>query len=124
MQPHLLLNALNCLRKAISLTGAYTLTSAGCKKDFNKGMLPVAHIWSYMEEGNGVKHQDLEAIEKFKIASNPSSEFDVGRGSSPGHVLHPFLLALHTNLAADVAKLGVCRAHTGRGGGHWSLYRL
>jgi hypothetical protein len=31
----------------------------------------------------------------------------VGRGSSPGHVLHPFLLALHTNLAADVAKLGM-----------------
>ena len=40
----------------------------------------------------------------------------MGRGSSPGYVLHPFLLALHTNLAADVAKLGVCRART-RGGG-------
>jgi len=40
----------------------------------------------------------------------------VGRGSSPSHVLHPFLLALHTNLAADLAKLGVSRAHTG--GGH------
>jgi hypothetical protein len=38
----------------------------------------------------------------------------VGRGSSPGHVLHRFLLALHTNLAADVAKLGVwCCARTG-----------
>ena len=32
---------------------------------------------------------------------------------SPGHILHPFLLALHTNLAADVAKLGVSRAHAG-----------
>jgi len=55
--------------------------------------------------------------EKFRIASKLSSEFDVGRGSSPGHVLHRFLLALHTNLAADVAKLGVwCCARTG--GGH------
>ena len=74
-----------------------------------------------MEEGNRVKHQDLEAIsrllerEVFRIALNLSSEFDVGRGSSPGHVLHPFLLALHTNLAADVAKLGVRRARTPRG---------
>jgi hypothetical protein len=42
-----------------------------------------------------------------------SFEFDVGRGSSPGHVLHRFLLALYTNLAADVAKLGVCCARTG-----------
>ena len=44
-----------------------------------------------------------------------SFKIEVGRGSSPGHVLHPFLLALHTNLAADVAKLGVCvlRAHGG-----------
>ena len=37
----------------------------------------------------------------------------MGRGLSPSHVLHPFLLALHTNLAADVAKLGVRRAHIG-----------
>ena len=50
--------------------------------------------------------------EKFRIASNSSFQVEVGRGSSPGHVLHPFLLALHTNLAADVAKLGVCRART------------
>jgi len=48
----------------------------------------------------------------------------VGRGSSPGHVLHPFLLALYTNLAADVAKLGVCAARTQGGGGHWRSYRL
>ena len=61
--------------------------------------------------------------EEFRTASNPSSKFDVGRGSSPGHVLHPFLLALHTNLATDVAKLGVCRART-QGGGHWRGYRL
>ena len=39
----------------------------------------------------------------------------MGRGSSPGHVLHPFLLALHTNLAADVAKLGVVSRAHGRG---------
>ena len=37
----------------------------------------------------------------------------MGYGLSPGHALRPFLLALHTNLAADVAKLGVSRAHTG-----------
>ena len=40
----------------------------------------------------------------------------MGRGSSPGHVLHPFLLALYTNLATDEAKLGVYCART-RGGG-------
>jgi len=50
--------------------------------------------------------------EKFRIASKSSFEFDVGRGLSPGRVPRPFLLALHTNLAADVAKLGVSRAHT------------
>jgi len=33
--------------------------------------------------------------EKFRIASKSSSEFDVGRGSSPGHVLHPFLLRMY-----------------------------
>ena len=43
--------------------------------------------------------------EEFRIASRSSSELriQVGRGSSPGHVLHLFLLALHTNLAADVS---------------------
>ena len=47
----------------------------------------------------------------------------MGRGSSPGHVLHCFLLALHTNLAADEAKLGVwCCARTG--GGHRTWYKL
>ena len=60
--------------------------------------------------------------EKFRTALKSNSKFDVGCGLSPGHVLHPFLLALHTNLAADVAKLGVSRAHPG--GGHWSCYRL
>ena len=40
----------------------------------------------------------------------------MGRGLSPGHVLHCFLLALHTNLAADEAKLGVwCCARTVEG---------
>jgi hypothetical protein len=76
-------------------------------------VLPVAHIWSRIKEGDGVKHQDPEVIsqfgkgEKSRIASKLSSQLDVGRGSSPGHVLHHFLLALHANLAADVAKLGV-----------------
>ena len=41
----------------------------------------------------------------------------MGRGSNPGHVLHRFLLALYTNLAADVAKLGVLLRAPG-GGGH------
>ena len=35
-----------------------------------------------------------------------------GCDSSPGRVLHPLPLALHTNLAIDVAKLGVCVACT------------
>jgi hypothetical protein len=55
--------------------------------------------------------------EKFRIPSKSSSAFDMGLGSSTGHVLHLFLLALHTNLAADVAKLGVCRARPPGGGG-------
>jgi len=38
------------------------LTGAGCKKDFNKGVLPVTYIWSHIEEGNEVKHQDLEVM--------------------------------------------------------------
>lgn len=43
-----------------------------------------------------------------------SSELEVDRGSSPDHVPHPFMLALHTNLAADVAKFDVwCCARTG-----------
>ena len=95
------------------MTGAYTLTGAGCKKGFNKGVLPVTYIWSHIKEGDGVKHHDLEQISQLLVRERSSaqpqnqaqsSEFEVGRGSSPGHVLHPFLLALHTNLAADVAK--------------------
>jgi len=54
--------------------------------------------------------------EKFRTALNSSSQFNVARGSSPSHILHCFLLALHTNLAADEAKLGVwCCARTGGG---------
>jgi len=59
---------------------AYRLTGAGCKKDFNKGMLPVTYIWSHIKEGDGVKHQYLEVISqfgeggKFRIASKLSSE--------------------------------------------------
>ena len=52
--------------------------------------------------------------EKLRIASKSSSEFNAGRGLSPGHVLHP----------ADVAKLGVCRTRAHGGGGHWRCYRL
>jgi len=42
--------------------GAYTLTSASCKKDFNKGMLLVAYMRGHIKEGNKVKHHDLEQI--------------------------------------------------------------
>jgi hypothetical protein len=52
-QPYPLPNTLDCLRRAIGLTGAYRLTGAGCKKDFNKGVLLVAHIWSHIKEGDG-----------------------------------------------------------------------
>jgi len=37
--------------------GAYTLTSASYKKDFNRGILLVAHIRSHIKEGNKAKHQ-------------------------------------------------------------------
>ena len=66
--------------------GVYTLTGVGCKKDFNEGVLPVAHIWSHIKEGNGVKHQDLEVIlqfgsgEEFRIASKSSSELRIQGG--------------------------------------------
>jgi len=41
--------------------------------------------------------------EKFRIASKLSSELRIrcGRGLSPGHALHRFMLAPYTNLAAD-----------------------
>jgi len=74
-------------------------------------MLPVARIEPYRGRQWGKTPRSRGNIttfgkrEKYRMASNPSSEFDVGRGSSPGRVLHPFLLALHTNLAADVTQL-------------------
>jgi len=40
----------------------------------------------------------------------------MGRGLSPSRVLRLFLLALYTNLAINVAKLGVYRAPTLGGG--------
>jgi len=52
---------------------------------------------------------------KSRIASDLSSKFEVA-GPSQGHILHLFLLALHTNLAAGLAKLGVYRCAP-RGGG-------
>ena len=45
--------------------------------------------------------------EKFRIASKLNSKFDIGCGLSPNYILHCFLLALHTNLAIDEAKLGI-----------------
>ena len=73
-QPHLPPNTLNCLRGAISLMGAYTLTSAGYKKDFNKGVLPVAHIWSHIEEGSGVKHHNPEQISRLLVRERSSEQ--------------------------------------------------
>jgi len=67
VQPYLLPNTLNRLKRAIGLAGAYTFTGAGCKKDFNKGVLPVAHMWSHIKKGNGVKQQDLEAISRLLV---------------------------------------------------------
>jgi len=58
------------------------------------------------------KHQNLEVMlqfgEEFRIASKSSSELRIrgGPNSDPGHVLHPFLLAVHTNLAADGGATG------------------
>ena len=63
--------------------GAYTHTGAGYKKDFNKCVLPITHIWSHIKEGNGVKHQDLEVIlqfgreDEFRIASKSSLELRI-----------------------------------------------
>ena len=51
--------------------------------------------------------------EKLRIVLNLSFKFEVGRGLSRSHILHPFLLALYINLATDVAKLGVSRTHLG-----------
>jgi hypothetical protein len=53
VQPYLLPNTLDCLRRAVGLMGAYRLTGASCKKDFNKGVLLVAYIWSRVKEGDG-----------------------------------------------------------------------
>ena len=64
---------------------------------------------------SGIDITTFSEGEKFRIALKLSSEFDVGRGLSSGQVLHLFLLALYTNLAVDVAKLGVSRAYTGGG---------
>jgi len=44
-------------------------------------------------------------------------------GPSQGHTLHLFLLALHTNLAAGLAKLDIYRCALG-GGRSRSSYRL
>ena len=46
--------------------------------------------------------------EKFRIALKLSSELRIRCGPwLTGYVLHRFLLALYTNLAADEAKLGI-----------------
>ena len=51
---------------------------------------------------------------KLRIALDLSFKFEVA-GLSQGHILHLFLLALHTNLAAALAKLGVYRCAPGGG---------
>jgi len=62
------------------------LTSAGYKKDFNKGILLITHIWSHIKEDNGVKHQDPEVMlqfdrgEGFRMASKSSSELPIRGG--------------------------------------------
>ena len=63
---------LNYLRGVIGLMGIYTLTSAGCKKDFNKDILLVAYIWSHIKEGSGVKHYDLEQISRLLVRERSS----------------------------------------------------
>jgi len=68
---------------------------------------------SFITPRSGIDITTFGEGEEFRTVSNPSSQFKVGCGSSPGHALHPFLLALHTNLAADEAKLGVCCAYRG-----------
>ena len=66
--------------------GVYTLAGAGCKKDFNEGVLLVTYIWSHIKEGNGVKHQDLEVMsqfgerEEFSIALKSSLELRIRGG--------------------------------------------
>jgi len=50
---------------AIGLTGAYTLTGAGCKGVFSKGVLLVTRIWGCIGGGDRVKHQDLEVMSQF-----------------------------------------------------------
>ena len=47
---------LNYFRRVIGLIGVYIFTSTSYKKDFNKGILLIVYIWSYIEERNGVKH--------------------------------------------------------------------
>ena len=54
--------------------GVYTLTGAGCKKDFNKGMLPVVHMRGYIEESNKVKHHDLEQILRLLVREKSSKQ--------------------------------------------------
>jgi len=52
--------------------GAYTLASTGCQKDFNEGVLPVAHIWNHIEEGSGVKHHDPKQISRLLVRERSS----------------------------------------------------
>ena len=53
---------------------------------------------------------------KLQIALDLSSKFEVASGLSRGYILHLFLLALYTNLAVGLAKLGVYRCAPGEGG--------
>jgi len=57
--------------------GVYTLTSASCKKNFNKGVLLVAHIWSHIEEGSEVKHHDPEQISRLLVRERSLVELQI-----------------------------------------------
>jgi hypothetical protein len=50
-----------------SKRSARTSTGSAGYKDFNKGILSVAHIWSHIKKGNRVKHQDLEAVSRLLV---------------------------------------------------------
>ena len=66
-KPHFFPNMLNCFKKAIGLAGIYMFTSASCKKDFNKGVLPVAYIWSHIKRSNRIKHHNLKQISQLLV---------------------------------------------------------
>ena len=100
------------------MTGILIFSYTSCKKDSNKGILLTAYIWSHINERKKLlnitiwqRYHDFSGQGEMRAISNSKW----ARSSGPLWPLHSFLLALHTNLAADAAKLGVCVACT-RGG--------